>query len=84
VPKPPTLPVAPVPAELVREYAGWYEPINPRVEITRGLVRIPGLTKLSPLKTGLSLRGFTGRARDYVPSPTASSAAQPKERRPWR
>jgi CubicO group peptidase (beta-lactamase class C family) len=67
VPKPPTPPVAPVPVELIRQYAGWYEPINPRVEITHGLVRIVGLTKLSPLKTGLSLRGFTGRARDYVP-----------------
>ena len=67
LPKPPTPPVAPVPVELIREYAGWYEPVSPRVEITRGLVRIAGLTKLSPLKTGLSLRGFTGRARDYVP-----------------
>ena len=67
LPKPPALPVAQVPEALVREYAGWYEPISPRVEITRGLVRIAGLTKLSPLKTGLSLRGFTGRARDYVP-----------------
>ncbi len=67
LPKPPTLPVAPVRAKLVREYAGWYEPISPRVEITHWLVRIAGLTKLSPLNNGLSLRGFTGRARDYVP-----------------
>ena len=66
LPTPPALPVAPVRAELIREYAGWYEPISPRTEITRGLVRIPGLTKLSVAQNGLSLRGVTGSARDYV------------------
>lgn len=66
LPKPRPLPVAPVPTELVREYAGWYEPISPRTENSRGLLRIAGLTRMSPLKNGLSLRGFIGPARDYV------------------
>jgi CubicO group peptidase (beta-lactamase class C family) len=66
LPKPRELPVAPVPAEMVRKYAGWYEPISPRTEISRGILRITGLTKLSPAKDGLSLGGLNGHKRNYV------------------
>jgi hypothetical protein len=64
---PDPLPVAPVPTELVRKYAGWYEPISPRVERMQSLVRILGLTKLSLVYDGLSLRGLNNRKRNFVP-----------------
>ena len=67
LPKPDPLPVAPVPTKLVQEYVGWYEPISPRVGRTQGLVRIMGLTKLSLVNDGLSLRGLNGHKRNFVP-----------------
>lgn len=66
LPKPEVPAIAPGPAKLAGEYAGWYEPISPRQEMIRGLVRLVGLTKLSVMPNGLSLRGLNGRPRDYV------------------
>lgn len=66
LPKPAVLPVVPGPAKLAGEYAGWYEPITPRPELIRSFSRLGGLTKLSVLPNGLSLRLLNGRSLDYV------------------
>jgi CubicO group peptidase (beta-lactamase class C family) len=67
MPKPVLPPVAKGDPQLVKEYAGWYEPISPRAEFTRALIRISGLMKLSSNQAGLSIRPFIGFGKDYVP-----------------
>jgi CubicO group peptidase (beta-lactamase class C family) len=67
LPKPVLPPVFAGSPQLEREYAGWYEPISPRTEITRGTSRISGLIKMSPVPSGLSIRPFIGFGTDYIP-----------------
>jgi CubicO group peptidase (beta-lactamase class C family) len=66
LPGPGPLPPALKSAKLPPEYAGWYEPISPRIERTRGLVRIAQLLAVTPVAGGLRI-GLLGRARDFVP-----------------
>ena len=63
----PALPAkVPVSSELAQSYAGWYEPINPRIERKRFQLRIQGLTKISVSQGRLRLRVLTGAKQDYV------------------
>jgi len=52
---------------LVRQYAGWYEPINPRMEIQRCQERLLGLTRIKATPTGFLIRTLLGKDQVYVP-----------------
>lgn len=65
-PTPTPPPVATAAADVVQAYAGWYEPISPRVEVSRAVLRIAGLMRLSHRPDGLSLRGLFNRQRNFV------------------
>jgi hypothetical protein len=65
----PALPpvTVPVSSNLAQDYAGWYEPISPRIERMRFQTRIVDLAKITIGEDGLSLRSLTGTKQIYVP-----------------
>jgi CubicO group peptidase (beta-lactamase class C family) len=64
--KPALPPATTVSLKLMRNYAGWYEPISPRIERMRFQLRILGLTKIIAREGGLSLHGLSGEQQNYV------------------
>jgi hypothetical protein len=64
--KPALPPATTVPLALAQTYAGWYEPISPRIERMRFQLRIMGLTKIIVSEGGLSLHGLNGTKLNYV------------------
>ena len=63
--KPAVPPVASLPAN-ASDYAGWYEPNSPRVQLTQFIERITGLTWLQ-VKTGHLVLTSLGGKEEYVP-----------------
>jgi CubicO group peptidase (beta-lactamase class C family) len=65
--KPGLPPKWPVPPEIARDYAGWYEPISVRPARVRFLARILGLIRIIPhSEGGLRLWGIFGRERGFA------------------
>ncbi|MGA3007636.1 MAG: serine hydrolase domain-containing protein, partial [Opitutaceae bacterium] len=56
----------PVSSKQAQNYAGWYEPVSPRIEHRRFMLRILGLTKMRVTDGGLSLQGMRGPEERYV------------------
>jgi CubicO group peptidase (beta-lactamase class C family) len=63
--KPEVPPVSSLPAD-ASDYAGWYEPNSPRVQLTQFIGRIAGLTWLQ-VKTGHLVLTSLGGKEEYVP-----------------
>lgn len=63
--KPAVPPVASLPAD-ASDYAGWYEPDSPRVQLTQFIERLAGLTWLQ-VKTGHLVLTSLGGKEEYVP-----------------
>jgi CubicO group peptidase (beta-lactamase class C family) len=63
----PDLPaVASLPAD-AQDYAGWYEPDSPRVELTHFIERLAGLTKVGFRDGKLVMNGLGSRNTTFVP-----------------
>ncbi|HEV8073637.1 MAG TPA: serine hydrolase, partial [Opitutaceae bacterium] len=65
--KPALPPAVAVSSKLIQSYAGWYEPVSPRMERMRALLRIIGLKKITANDDGFSLRGWIGAKQNFVP-----------------
>jgi hypothetical protein len=59
-------PVVSLPADAA-EYAGWYEPGSPRVEITHFLGRLVGLRRIQFRGGRLFMTGLAGQNDEYLP-----------------
>jgi hypothetical protein len=77
---PPDPSVAEVPASLLQDYAGWYEPACPPNQAIAGLWRLMLLTELRPGKNGLGLRNFIGPMRAFIGYTAVTDRLY---RRPW-
>jgi CubicO group peptidase (beta-lactamase class C family) len=63
----PDLPtVASLPAD-AQDYAGWYEPNSPRVEVTHFIERLAGLTKVGFRDGKLVMNGLGSRNTTFLP-----------------
>jgi CubicO group peptidase (beta-lactamase class C family) len=79
--KPPLPPVAPLPANAA-EYAGWYEPNSPRVELTHFLERLSGLSRIRFENDKLLLSSLRGLNRAFLPVAGEQFRHNPKEESP--
>jgi CubicO group peptidase (beta-lactamase class C family) len=79
--KPPLPPVALLPANAA-EYAGWYEPDSPRVEVAHFLERLIGLSHIRVEKDKLLLSSLGGWNRPFLPVAGAQFRRVPKEEAP--
>jgi len=59
-------PVASLPADAA-DYAGWYEPDSPRVELTHFLGRLVGLSRIQFRDGKLFMTGLGGQNDEYLP-----------------
>ncbi len=75
--KPSVPPVASLPADAT-DYAGWYEPNSPRVQLTQFIERLAGLTWLQ-VKTGHLVLTSLGGKEEYVPVAGAQFRHLPKK-----
>src|SRR5262249_49135842 len=64
--KPTLPPVASVPADAA-DYAGWYEPDSPRVELTHFLGRLVGLSQVQFRDGKLFMTKLGARSDEYLP-----------------
>lgn len=64
-PQPPAPATAPL--QLAAQYEGWYEPANPRVQMTYFIDRIMGLARFSLRGQTLVLKPLQGERQIYVP-----------------
>ncbi|MBV8478615.1 MAG: serine hydrolase, partial [Acidobacteria bacterium] len=64
--KPALPPVASLPADAA-DYAGWYEPDSPRVELTRFLGRLVGLSRIQFRDGKLFMTSLGARNDEYLP-----------------
>ena len=64
--KPPLPPVASLPADAA-DYAGWYEPDSPRVELTHFLGRLVRLSRIQFRNGTLFMTELGGRNDEYLP-----------------
>jgi len=64
--KPALPPIASVPADAA-DYAGWYEPDSPRVELTHFLGRLVGLSRIQFRDGKLFMTGLGARNDEYLP-----------------
>src|SRR5215469_6885894 len=64
--KPALPPVASLPADAA-DYAGWYEPDSPRVELTHFLGRLVGLSRIQFREGKLFMTGLGGQNDEYLP-----------------
>ena len=64
--KPALLPVASLPADAA-DYAGWYEPDSPRVELTHFLGRLVGLSRIQFRDGKLFMTGLGAQNDEYLP-----------------
>jgi CubicO group peptidase (beta-lactamase class C family) len=79
--KPALPPMAPLPANAA-DYAGWYEPDSPRVELTHFLGRLAGLTHLGLEKDKLVLSSLGSWNRAFLPVAGEQFRRVPKEESP--
>ena len=80
LPKPAAPATATVPAQLLKEYEGWYEPVCPPNQDIAGLWRLMCLTELRPGNNGLWLRNFVGPMRAFN---EYTAVTERQYRRPW-
>ena len=64
--KPTLAPPSMVSGGLIEQYSGWYEPINPRIEILRFAERLLGLTKIKLDGSNLQIDSLFGEPKDYI------------------
>jgi CubicO group peptidase (beta-lactamase class C family) len=78
----PDLPaVASLPAD-AQDYAGWYEPDSPRVELTHFIERLAGLTKVGFRDGKLVMNGLGSRNTTFVPAAGMQFRYIPKDDAP--
>lgn len=80
--KPPLPPVVALPAN-ANDYAGWYEPDSPRVEMIRFLGRILGLSHVSFGDGKLSISPLIGSKETFVPVTEKQFRHVPKKDPPY-
>ncbi len=76
--KPPLPPAASLPANAA-DYAGWYEPDSPRVELTHFLERLAGLTWIRFYDGNLVLSALGRRHETYIPVTGTQFRPVPKQ-----
>jgi CubicO group peptidase (beta-lactamase class C family) len=76
--KPALPPVASLPAD-VADYAGWYEPDSPRVELTHFLGRLVGLSRIQFRDGKLFMNRLGAQSDEYLPVTGAQFRHVPKK-----
>jgi CubicO group peptidase (beta-lactamase class C family) len=76
--KPPLPPAAPLPAH-VADYAGWYEPDSPRVELSHFLERLAGLSTVRFKDGKLLITNLGGWNQTFIPVAGAQFRYVPKK-----
>jgi len=79
-------PLVPLPAQLpanAADYAGWYEPDSPRVELTHAIARLGGLTRVH-FRNGEMIYSSLGRWHQvHIPVASAQFRYEPKDDPPF-
>jgi CubicO group peptidase (beta-lactamase class C family) len=65
-----------VPAERLAAWAGYYEPITPRQEMVRFLIRLFGIVRVEPRRGGLAVRPLLGEEQVLVAASDRSFRAR--------
>jgi CubicO group peptidase (beta-lactamase class C family) len=80
--KPSLPPVAPLPANAA-DYAGWYEPDSPRIEITHFLERLLGLSHVDFADGKLNISSVIERNETFLPVTEKQFRHMPKKDPPY-
>lgn len=65
-PSAPEMPVAPIAANTRADFAGWYRPLNPRIEHLGGVETIMNVTHVTFSDSGMVVAPLMGKARAFV------------------
>lgn len=65
-PSTPELPVAPIAANTRADFAGWYRPLNPRIEHLGGVETVTNIVHVTFSDSGMVVAPLLGKARRFV------------------